>query len=256
MRQFKLFFVFLFFPLIVFADNQGWQILKSTHFLVFYKDASENTLNQLTQKAEDCYNSITEDLGFNRFNFWTWDNRAKIYLFNNQEEYKKETQAADWSAGEAKVASKTIMTFVTAPGFLNNVLAHEMAHIIFNEMVGFDNPAVPLWLQEGVATYQERDISSVKADLAGKLRQGNFLGLDDLSRTEVSGSKDKERVGLFYAESYSLVKYLISEFGKDRFVFFCQNLRDNKNLAAALAKTYSFAGMADFESAWKAYILE
>jgi len=256
MRQFKLFFIFLFFPFAVFADNQGWQILKSTHFLVYYKDASENSLDQLTQKAEECYNSITEDLGFSRFNFWTWDNRAKIYLFNNQEEYKKETNAADWSAGEAAVGSKTIMTFVTAPGFLDNILPHELAHIIFNEMVGFNNPAVPLWLNEGVASYQEKDISLVKADLSGKLKQGKFINLDELSRTEVSGSKDRAKVELFYAESYSLVKYLISEFGKDRFVFFCQNLRDDKNLATALSKTYSFTGMEDFESGWKEYILK
>jgi len=256
MRRFKLFFIFLFFPFAAFADNQDWQVLKSTHFLVYYKDASENSLNALTQKAEDCYNSITEDLGFNRFDFWTWDNRAKIYLFNNQEEYKKETRAADWSAGEAIVGAKTIMTFETAPGFLDNILPHEMAHIIFNEMVGFNNPAVPLWLQEGVATYQQKNIYSVKADLAAKLKQGNFIGLPDLSRTEVSGSQDRAKVELFYAESYSLVKYLISEFGKDRFVFFCQNLRDIKDLTTALTKTYSFAGMEDFESSWKAYILK
>ncbi|MDD5465890.1 MAG: peptidase MA family metallohydrolase [Candidatus Omnitrophica bacterium] len=256
MRRFKLFFIFLLLPLAVFADGQGWQVFKSTHFVVFYKDASENSLNELAQKAENCYNSITEDLGFNRFNFWTWDNRAKIYLFNNHEEYKKETHAADWSAGEANVASKTIMTFQTAPGFLDNILPHELAHIIFNEMVGFNNPAVPLWLQEGVAGYQQRDISSVKAYLANKLRQGNFISLDELSRTEVSGSRDRAKVELFYAESYSLVKYLISEFGRDRFVFFCQSLRDDKNLARALSKAYSFAGMEDFENAWKTYILE
>lgn len=256
MLRFKLFLIFLFFPFIVFADNPDWQVLKSTHFLVYYKSASEKSLNQLTQKAEECYNSITEDLGFNRFNFWTWDNRAKIYLFDNQVEYRKETHAADWSAGEADVTSKTIMTFVTAAGFLDNILPHEMAHIIFNEMVGFDNPAIPLWLQEGVAGYQQGNISSVKAGLADKLRQGNFIYLDELGRTAVSGSEDRAKVALFYAESYSLVKYLISEFGKDRFVFFCQNLRDSKNLASALSKTYPFANMADFESAWKAYILE
>lgn len=254
MRRFKFFLLFL--PAIVLAGPLDWQLLKSTHFFIYYKGAPQNTVSDLTQAAESCYNNITEELGFKRFNFWTWDNRARIYIFDNQQDYQKDTGAASWSAGQAIVVNKLIKTFVTAPGFLNNVLPHEMAHIIFREMVGFYNPAVPLWLEEGVATYQGENISLVKAKLADKIRKGDFIALDDLNRFEVSGVEDKKRVELFYVESYSLVKYLISEFGRERFVFFCQSLRDNGNLAGALSKAYSFSNMADFEEGWKVYILK
>jgi hypothetical protein len=256
MRRLKLCFLFLLFPIALLASNQSWQLFKSTHFFIFYRSASDNELNTLSQKAEECYNNIADDLGLNRFNFWTWDNRAKIYLYDNKEEYLKETNSADWSIGQATTRNKTIQTFLTAPEFLDNILPHEMAHIIFMEMVGSNNPAVPLWLEEGAASYHEKEIASVKADLAQRIKQGDFINLDTLSRFKVLSSEDPEKVKLFYAESYSLVKYLISEFGQDKFVFFCQELRDNRNFTAALSRAYSFGNLQDFESSWKSYILK
>jgi hypothetical protein len=256
MKLLQLLVIFLFLPLVVFADNQQWRIFKSTHFFIFYKSAKESQLNALAQRAEEYYDKITVDLGFNRFNFWTWDNRAKIYLFDSQEDYRKLTGDPHWSAGQAQVDNKLIQTFITAKGFLDNVLPHEMAHIIFREMVGFNNPSVPLWLEEGVASYQEQNNFFVKSDLANEIKQGGFLDLDSLSRFNAASLKQQADVRLFYLESYSLVKYLIVTFGKDRFVLFCQNLRDKKNLSRALTATYSFNGLADFESSWKAYILK
>ena len=255
MRRAGWLLVILFLPLVIFAQDQAWQVVKSTHFKTFYKNAPDDVVNELTQQAEEYYDSIANDLGFSRFNFWTWDNRAKIYLYDNRDEYRKATPSFAWSAGQTSISAKLIQSYVGAPGFLHNILPHELAHIIFMEMVGFNNPAVPLWLQEGVASYQEKDIFSVKSDLAGKIKQGGYLDFNALNRFQV-GSSSSEQVSLFYAESFSLIKYLILEFGKEAFVNFCQNLRDSRNLMIALGRAYSFKNLNDFEESWKKYILE
>jgi hypothetical protein len=122
-------------------------------------------------------------------------------------------------------------------------------------MVGFNNPAVPLWLQEGVATYQQKNFGAVKADLADRINQNDYLDLKALNGFQVQGAST-ESVKLFYAESYSLVKYLVAEFGKDAFVSFCRSLRDNRNLMIALSRAYSFKNLNEFEEAWKRYILK
>jgi len=257
MRRIILVILSLFIPFFPIAEAQDWDVFKSTHFLVYYNKAGQDSLERMTQRAEECYTAITEGLGFTRFNFWTWDDRAKIYLFDNQEGYMKATGTPAWSGGQVVAFSKVIRTFVTAPDFLDNVLPHEMGHIIFREMVGFYNPSVPLWLEEGVASYQERKRTpGIKKYLSGQIQNGSFMGLNDLERFDLVNSKDREKVELFYLESYSLLDYLISEFGKDRFVLFCQNLRDYKDLRRALALTYSFGGREELESSWKAYILQ
>ena len=245
----------LFLPLAVLAQERSWQEARSTHFKVFYKNATPAELEELTHKAEGCYDSIAEQFGFNRFNFWTWDNRARIYLYDSHDEYVQATRGYNWSGGQVMAGSKIIQSYVKAPGFLHSILPHELAHIIFMEMVGFNNPAVPLWLHEGVATYQEKNTySSVKAELAAKMRKGEYLDLDALNRLDLR-SADRDQVDLFYTESYTLVKFLISEFGKDFFVSFCRDLRDYRDLAGSLRRVYSFKSLRDFQEAWKKYIL-
>jgi hypothetical protein len=248
-------FIILGMPLFIFAQEQNWKVTKSTHFNIFYKNAPEDSVSELIQKAEECYDSIAEQFGFNRFNFWTWDNRAKIYLFDNQDEYLKATQSFDWSAGQVRVSTKLIQSYAGAPGFIQNILPHELAHIIFIEMVGLNNPAVPLWLQEGVAAYQEKDLRAVRADLAEKINANEYLNFNALNSFDLRSS-NSEQVRLFYLESYSLVKYLITEFGKDSFVDFCRALRDNRNLLAALSRVYAFKNLNDFQESWKQFILK
>jgi hypothetical protein len=244
----------LFFPLVIFAQDQAWQVSKSTHFNIFYKNAPEDTVNELINVAEECYDSIANELGFSRFDFWTWDNRAKIYLFDDQKEYLKATQSFAWSGGQVYIGAKLIQSYVGAPGFLRNVLPHELAHIILTEAVGPNNPAVPLWLQEGVATYQEKDIHSTKAFLVDKINAGDYFDLNTLTNFQMKNASS-EKVRLFYAESYSLVKYLISDFGKEKFVDFCRDLRDNHNLMHALDRVYAFKDFHDFQESWKNFIL-
>jgi hypothetical protein len=258
MLKLRLFVLFMFIPVIVYAQDQDWSVFKSSHFLVFYRQASLGFLDQLSQKAEEYYDEITDEFGFNRLNFWTWDNRAKIYLFDTQEEYRKANSNLDWSVGLVVVGNKSIQSYLTAPGLLDNVLAHELAHIIFREMVGFNNPAVPLWLEEGVATFQEKRSSNqlVKSFLSGKIQSNAFMSLDQLSNFNLMFTKDKQLIELFYSESYSLLQYLVKEFGKDKFVLFCQYLRDYRDLTRAVRITYSFDSLLELESAWKAYILQ
>jgi len=248
----------MFMPVIVFAQEQEWNIFKSSHFLIYYHQAPERLLDQLTQKAEGYYSEITDEFGFNRSNFWTWDNRAKIYLFDTQEEYRKANGNLDWSIGLVTVDSKSIQSYSTAPGLLDNVLAHELAHIIFNEKVGFNNPAVPLWLEEGVASFQERRSQNqlAKSYLANKIQTNTFMSLGQLSSFDLMQAQDKQLIDLFYIESFSLLQYLIKEFGKDKFVLFCQYLRDYRDLTRALRLTYAFDSQLELESAWKARILQ
>ncbi len=258
MLKLKLIILFIFIPVIVFAQEAPWRVFKSTHFLVFYNSASEDLLNQLTEKAEGYYDEIADLLGLNRFNYWTWDNRAKIYLYDTQEEYKKANSNLDWSIGLVMVGNKTIQSYTAAPGLLDNVLAHELAHIIFREMVGFNNPAVPLWLDEGVAVFHEKrsNNQSVKKYLAKKLQDNTSISLSQLYSFDLMHTKDKQLVELFYLESYSLLNYLINVFGRDKFVSFCQYLRDHRDLTRALRSTYSFDSQLEFEKSWKAYILQ
>lgn len=249
--------ILLFSP-CAFADTKDWKVAKSTHFFVFYQNASADFIDRVIERAEDDYNRIADALGFIRFNFWLWDNRARIYIYDDKAGYQKATLQPGWSSGSAviKKKEKTIYSFINEKGFFESVLPHEMGHIIFKEFVGLVNPAIPLWLDEGVACYQERSRRESSARvLRQAIKENKFMGLDELfnfnSYRLQYNLTDSSTVAIFYAESVSLVDFLIKEFGKDRFVLFCQHLRDKKNFVRAMASVYPFGSIQELDAAWQ-----
>lgn len=247
---------FVLISLSVAAAEQPdkWNITKSTHFIVYYKKAPEDFIGKLIDRAEGYYSKIADELGFRRFDFWLWDNRAKIYIHDDAQAYQSATAQPAWSGGCAFVRQKLIHTYPNAQGFFETIMAHEMGHIIFREFVGFDNYAVPLWLEEGVASYQQKlKYSMVNSALKDAIEKKSFMPLENLSVFNPQGSDD-DSVKIFYFEAFGVVDFLMKGFGRDRFVLFCQNLRDKKDLARAIASSYPFSDISALEKAWLKFI--
>src|SRR4030042_4577876 len=118
------------------AQINNWNISKSTHFIIYYKEAPQRFIDQLIDKAEGYYNDIADNLGFRRYNFWLWDNRAKIYIYDDAETYQAATKQPAWSYGCANVQDKVISTFINSKVFFDTILPHETGHIIFREFIG------------------------------------------------------------------------------------------------------------------------
>ncbi|MFH0826673.1 MAG: peptidase MA family metallohydrolase [Candidatus Omnitrophota bacterium] len=221
---------------------------------MFYQNAPTDFIDKVTEKAEDDYNRIADALGFTRFDFWLWDNRARIYIYDDKAGYQQATLQPGWSYGSALISrkEKTIYSFINEEGFFESVLPHEMGHIIFKEFVGLANPAIPLWLDEGVASYQEGSrLDSAVRVLRKAIKENKFMGLDELFNFNPYGLADSSVVGIFYAEAVSLVDFLIKKFGKDRFVLFCQHLRDKRNFQRAMATAYPFGSIQELDAAWQ-----
>ena len=238
-------------------DEKGWKSEKSTHFIVYYKEADGKFVRQSVDKAEEYYKSIAENLGFTRYDFWLWDKRAKIYIYNDAVDYRKATGKPSWSGGAAYYHEKVIETYPWAQGFFHSLLPHELGHIIFREFVGTENNA-PLWLDEGVAMYQEKvKRFNLKTKLLQALEQRKLTPLNKLSELNINFVNDKEIVELYYAEALSVVDYLLNKFGRDNFVELCRRLKERKTFDQAINDAYRvFKNLEDLNKAWLRHIKE
>ncbi|MFH1888598.1 MAG: peptidase MA family metallohydrolase [Candidatus Omnitrophota bacterium] len=237
------------------ASGDGWSVTKSTHFIIYYKKAPQDFIDHAIQKSEYYYNKIADDLGFRRFDFWLWDNRAKIYIHDDAKAYQAATGQPSWSAGCAIIQRKEIHTFGQAQAFFDETLPHEMGHIIFREFVGFYNPDIPTWLDEGVASYEEEELQSTAKRLVKEaIAVNTFINLETLSKMSPHSIGDTKRIALFYAEAVSIVDYLVREFGQDSFILFCQNLRDKRDLERAIAYVYPFRNIRELDKSWQEYL--
>ncbi|MCK9594593.1 MAG: peptidase MA family metallohydrolase [Candidatus Omnitrophica bacterium] len=255
MPKYILFFVvFIFAQFPAWLQAEQWNASKSTHFVVYYKNAPQKFIEEVKDKAEGYYQAITRELGFLRFDFWLWDNRASIYVYDNAQEYQEGTGRPAWSAGAAMPKDKVVYAFVSEDGFFNRTLPHEIGHIIFREFVGFSNPAVPLWIDEGVASYHgSMQKGGVDKFLETVHRSGRLIPLSEMALLDPQhiDESDTERVMIFYAESVSVINYLIRRFGKADFVSFCQALRDRRDFERALSYVYSLKNIRELDESWR-----
>jgi hypothetical protein len=86
------------------------------------------------------------------------------------------------------------------------------------------------------------------------VRQGSLIGLDRLSQMNPQMMLDAVAVRLYYAESLSVVNYLVKEFGSDNFARLCEGLRDKRSLIKAIDYAYPFRDLKELDKAWQEYL--
>lgn len=215
------------------ADTPSWRKVSSPHFIVMYT-GDEALAKTVAERAESYYTAIATDLGYTRFkNFWLWDNRVKILIYPTAESFAEACNAPVWAAGRASAQRHEIASYrQSGEGFLSDLLPHELSHLILSDFIG--EPRVPLWLTEGFAQWEQ---GGRKPPAAGRLMPRRFP-LKDLTAMDIRRDNDRDRVIIFYAQSASVVGFLINTYGGDAFGVFCRALRDGKDLAAALVAAY------------------
>ena len=197
--------------------SDSWREVRGDHFIVYYTQDDKFAKDAL-DRSEVCYRRIALELGYPRYSdFWTWDKRVKLYIYPDHQSYLKSTNQPSWSHGMADYYAKEITSFAWSNNFLESLLPHEIAHLIFRDFVGFKGE-VPLWLDEGVAQWEEVRkrkwaINTVKS----LIRKGDFIPLAKLMKVGPGSEDDPVLSAKLYAQAATLVGYLIEKQGSSRF---------------------------------------
>lgn len=237
---------------------QEWEEIKDKHFVVYYMDpADRQTAMKVLREAENYYHKVGEQIGYTRYhNFWTWDERVKIFLFPDQESFVGTTGQPEWSTGFADrdsqlFASRTIVTYKQEKDFFHGLLPHEISHLVLHDFLS--GRSVPVWFDEGIAQLQEAS-KSVEADRIMRflVSRSGYIPFTLLMRMDIRKEKDAGKVQIFYAQSLSVVEFLIRQYGSSAFGNFCRNLRDGKNVEEALRHAYTnrINTISELEQKW------
>lgn len=257
------FFLSRMFLIASAGDKQPFQEVRGEHFLVEFTDEQERTVaGQVLDRAELYYGKITSDIGRSRHQqSWAWDRRVRIVLYPDQFSYNRFTGQPQWSKAYASryskfFSSRVIVSWLGQPGFLEEALPHEIAHLVLWDFLGFSSK-VPLWLEEGIAQLAESDKREIVQQAIKQVQaSGQIIPLAALAGTDIVNEKDIAKVSLFYAQSLSLVLFMIEKHGRDSFRRLLRELRDGKDFEQALQTSYPlvFPSVNDLEKRWKAFL--
>ena len=234
-------------PVVQAAEDVAWNKLSSTHFIVLYSGGESELYRTVAERAEACYQTIAADLGYTRYQkFWLWDNRVKILIYPTAAAFTAACQAPAWAIGRASVERHEIAGFRQGrDAFLDSLLPHELSHLILGDFIGREH--IPLWLNEGFAQWEQSRGRPAKESLPPLT-----FRLKDLMTLDIRQEADRARVSLFYAQSASLVGFLIRTRGGEAFGAFCRGLRDGKPCEAALTAAYpgDITSLENLEEKW------
>ncbi|NQS99740.1 MAG: hypothetical protein HQ595_01540 [Candidatus Omnitrophica bacterium] len=232
--------------------ESDWNEYKSEHFIIRYHSSIPNRyIREFTRTCERYYRLIAERLGFKRFDFWSWENRGRIFVYGSREEYLAGSGQAKWSAASVHVQQKLISTYYFAEDFFDQYLPHELSHIVLREFVGA-RVKLPLWFEEGVPSANE-DNCYLRYLLVAKglVEKSEFIPVAQL---EAMGRAALKKHQLFYATSASIVIFLLEDYSTDNFVRLCRSLRDGSSFYGAMNKAYRIRDAEDLNNKFLAYL--
>lgn len=158
----------------------------------------------------------------------------------------------DTIVGQAHSEIRTMFALINPDGSdatVQEVVPHELTHLVFNTAV--DNPyhAPPHWLNEGLAVYLSRGYDADdRAMVAAAARDGSLTPLNGLAGNYPTSS---DRIFLAYAEGVSAVDFIVRAYGKPALVAlvnsYAKGVTDDQAFTAALK-----VDTTGFTAAWLA----
>lgn len=149
------------------------------------------------------------------------------------------------------VLSKDTLVILGSDPDVDKTIAHELSHLVVGKAT--ENPLgapLPRWLDEGLAMYAEGELPPAnRLALERAIQNGELISVRSLS----GYVGDPAKVDLFYAEAYSLVEFLIKEYGKDKMTELLEKFAEGTYQEDALQEVYGF-GLDELDARWKAYL--
>jgi hypothetical protein len=228
----------------------GFQKSVTRHFNIYSEQYPAS--DALLELVENLHGNLMLDLA--PFSPWADDQRVSIFLFKSQDTYRRMTGRPGWSGGASSVPKRKVYIFESEE--LPGILAHELTHIYFD---GFflDGATDPLWLSEGMATLVqvERGLAApnwLRENLT-ILESGGGIPMDEFAAAKTTAGWPDEKVRLWYAQAFSLVRYMIRTQYRSSFYKFAVLLRDGRPTSEALYRAYGapYTRMRALEIAWR-----
>jgi len=232
-------------------DRYSWQSLTSIvpqggELTLFWYKGGDSFARELMDACEEGLARLTQDIG-------TYPERPiKIYIYAST----GDLQGAmifpqEWSGGVA-FTEFSIIAIGIPPSELDwgkRALVHELAHLVVHQATFSPYGQLPLWLDEGLAMYSEGELDLVlRSYLQEAVLEDELISVRSLCSPF---SAEPEKAYLSYAQSYSLVEYLLDNYGQDRMLDLLALLKQGSTYDEALTEVYGF-DIAGLDARWRA----
>jgi tetratricopeptide (TPR) repeat protein len=210
------FLLLLIVPIAASAADK-WTNIRSANFNVV-GNATELQIRAVAAELEQFRDAFTQVIGINSK---TSTVGTTVVVFKNEESFRAVNGSNKGktpnSSGYFQPSEDTNYIAVQVGAPLPRTVYHQYAHEMMRDLPN----AVPLWFTEGIAEFfsnfeiltkeKQFAIGKVIQEHVDVLRKGPYMPLDDLFSVDRSSPQynEREMTGIYHAESWALVNYLM-----------------------------------------------
>ena len=231
-------------------DRYPWRSVSEGLLTLYWYQGDESFARQLMAAAQAALIRLEQDTGA------LLTEPVALYIYNGYDDLRGAMIfPQEWTGGAAYPDFNAIVLGVS-PGNVDwgvLTVAHEMAHLVVHRLT--DNPylGLPVWLDEGLAMYAEGALGGVLVDSLNRA-----VAADQLFSVRSLASPFSAfggQASLSYAQSYSLVEFLINRYGQPRMLELLKVFSQGSDYDAALERVYGF-DMDGLDERWREYVGE
>jgi hypothetical protein len=232
-------------------DRYTWQSLTSTipqggELSLFWYEGDDSFSRELMDACEEGLVWLTQDIGAYP------EKPIKIYIYASTDDLKGAMIfPQEWTGGVAFTAFSTIAIGIspTRLDWGKRAMVHELTHLVVHQATFGPYGQLPLWLDEGLAMYNEGELGPVfRSSLEEAISEDELISVRSLCSPF---SAETEKALLSYAQSYSIVEYLLDNYGQDKMLDLLALLKQGNTYDEALTEVYGF-DIDGLDASWRA----
>jgi tetratricopeptide (TPR) repeat protein len=235
------------------ALKGSFRNIPSAKFIIRYENKSADfDYYQFRPILDEAYRVIGQDLGL-------FPSEQLVVILYTQESYKnlKEQPSSVTGLFDGKIHIP-LRDGVKDTSEYKTVVYHEYTHaLIFDLTLG----RCPIWLNEGLAEYEESKIKPVELRrLKAALKNNSLIGISSLDQTFslMNGRRqltqeEQELIALAYEESYTIAKYILHRFTRAHIQQLLRRLREGASINEAL-KRELYLSVEQLQKQWIEFI--
>ncbi|MQC18404.1 MAG: hypothetical protein DWG80_04945 [Chloroflexi bacterium] len=219
----------------VFLDGQfQWRSIEGPGVTVYYYD-DEVRAARIGEAAADTAEDVGRLLGI-EFDvpitviLWGGGRDGRFGLRSRGGVYSENS-----ITGGARVAPDIVHVYTVLTGITwEDVLRHEIGHVMVGRAGEGPFARVPSWLDEGVATYAQVEKGSRQLATEFAIQTDTTLRL----RNMMAATNRADLIDLFYGQSWYTVEYMIETYGEEQFAAVFAAIRAGNPIDEALIDVY------------------
>jgi tetratricopeptide (TPR) repeat protein len=232
-------------------QSGSWQVLETANFRIHHSD------EKMAGKAA----AIAERTRTELYRTWfggdpqsSWQPKCDVFIHPTADAHARVTGQGPASPGHSatgvdrgRILSRRVDLRRDAQDVLDAVMPHEITHIVMADR--FSTRALPRWADEGAAVLTEppEKKQAHLRNLAGMASGGRLFSAKQLMT--MGDYPPGPQWGMFYAQSVSLVEFLVERGGPAKFIEFMSRSLQN-GYEPELKRCYGLATFADLDAEW------